>query len=87
MDNNKGPVDLPESGAAHLMTQCLANIQRSAEGTAAYMENLRYDYLEGKSDVSLTKGLGARYINESGASRTRTETNAPASTSHGGAGG
>lgn len=49
--------------------------QRQADGAAAYAENLRYDYLEGKSNVSLTEGLGARYVTESGAGQTRREVN------------
>ena len=36
--------------------------QRQADGAGAYAENLRYDYLEGKHNVSLTEGLGVRYI-------------------------
>lgn len=36
--------------------------QRAANGADAYAENLRYDYLEGKSNVSMTEGLGVRYI-------------------------
>lgn len=36
--------------------------QRVQDGAQAYAENLRYDYLEGKANVSLTEGLGVRYI-------------------------
>jgi hypothetical protein len=45
-----------------LKMHALNGSQRQADGSAAYAENLRYDYLEGKSNVSLTEGLGARYI-------------------------
>lgn len=36
--------------------------QRQSDGAGHYAENLRYDYLEGKANVSLTEGLGVRYI-------------------------
>lgn len=36
--------------------------QRQSDGAGHYAENLRYDYLEGKHNVSLTEGLGVRYI-------------------------
>lgn len=36
--------------------------QRQADGAGHYAENLRYSYLEGKDNVSLTEGLGVRYI-------------------------
>ena len=45
-----------------LKMHCLNGAQRQADGAAHYAENLRYDYLEGKANVSLTEGLGVRYI-------------------------
>ena len=36
--------------------------QRTQDGAAAYAENLRYSYLEGKDNLSLPEGLGVRYI-------------------------
>ena len=36
--------------------------QRQADGAGHYAENLRYDYLEGKSNLSMSEGLGIRYI-------------------------
>jgi hypothetical protein len=36
--------------------------QIAREGYAAYSENLRYDYLEGKANMSITEGLGIRYV-------------------------
>lgn len=45
-----------------LKMHALTGAQRQADGAASYAENLRYDYLEGKANVSLTEGLGARYI-------------------------
>lgn len=45
-----------------LKMHALNGSQRQADGAAAYAENLRYDYLEGKSNVSLPEALGPRYI-------------------------
>jgi len=36
--------------------------QRQADGAAAYAENLRYDYLEGKHVTDFGESLGARHI-------------------------
>lgn len=55
--------------------------QRQADGASLYAENLRYDYLEGKERVSFAEGTGYRVVTESGAGRTRAETNRPAATS------
>ena len=52
-----GPVDY-----GLLKMHCLNGAQRQSDGAGHYAENLRYDYLEGKSNVSLTEGLGVRYI-------------------------
>lgn len=35
---------------------------RRNDGADHYAENLRYDYLEGKQNVSLTEALGPRYL-------------------------
>ena len=51
-----------ENDYGQLKMHCLNGAQRQADGAAAYAENSRYDYLEGKSNVSLTEGLGVRYI-------------------------
>lgn len=45
-----------------LKMHCLNGAQRQADGAAAYAENLRYDYLEGKAVISSTESLGMRYI-------------------------
>lgn len=45
-----------------LKMHCLNGAQRQSDGAGHYAENLRYDYLEGKANVSLTEGLGVRYI-------------------------
>ena len=45
-----------------LKMHCLNGSQRQADGASHYAENLRYDYLEGKANVSLTEALGPRYI-------------------------
>jgi len=45
-----------------LKMHALNGAQRQADGSGHYAENLRYDYLEGKANVSLTEGLGVRYI-------------------------
>lgn len=51
--------------------------QRQADGAAAYAENLRYDYLEGKNTVSFSESTGVRHVEESGSSRARMTTNEP----------
>lgn len=45
-----------------LKMHALNGAQRQSDGAGHYAENLRYDYLEGKANVSLTEGLGVRYI-------------------------
>lgn len=52
-------------------------IQRSADGVGAYLENLRYDYLEGKAAVSFAESLGVRHVEESGSSRSRETAAGP----------
>lgn len=72
-------MELPESVNAMLMTHALNGAQRQADGASAYAENLRYDYLEGKSTVSFAESTGVRHVEESGSSRAReTVTGAPA---------
>lgn len=51
-----------ESDYGLLKMAALNGAQRQSDGAGHYAENLRYDYLEGKSNVSLTEGLGVRYI-------------------------
>lgn len=51
--------------------------QRRSDGADAYVENLRYDYLEGKDKVSFAEGTGIRHVTESGAGSTRYERNPP----------
>lgn len=36
--------------------------QRQADGAGAYVENLRYDYLEGKDRLSQEGSVGWRYL-------------------------
>lgn len=45
-----------------LKMHVLNGSQRQADGAAHYAENLRYDYLEGKSNVSFTESLGVRHV-------------------------
>ena len=35
---------------------------RRVDGADAYAENLRYDYLEGKANLSMTESMGPRYL-------------------------
>ena len=63
-----------------LKMHCLNGAQRQADGAALYAENLRYDYLEGKGQTNVSEGLGYRVVSESGAGRSRAETNGPAAT-------
>lgn len=64
-----------------LKMHCLNGAQRQADGASLYAENLRYDYLEGKGQQSISEGLGYRVVTESGSGRSRAETNRPAATS------
>ena len=45
-----------------LKMHALNGAQRQSDGASGYAENLRYDYLEGKNNVSMTEGLGVRYV-------------------------
>ena len=63
---------------AMLKMHALNGAQRQADGAAHYAENLRYDYLEGKDKISFAEGTGVRLVTESGAGRTRADSNAPA---------
>lgn len=67
-----------------LKMHALNGAQRQSDGASAYAENLRYDYLEGKHNQDISEGLGFRLVTESGAGRTRAETNAPHATGAGG---
>lgn len=60
-DSTKVKTMTPEDYGMMKM-HALNGAQRQADGASHYAENLRYDYLEGKSNVSLTEGLGVRYI-------------------------
>ncbi len=51
--------------------------QRRADGADAYAENARYDYLEGKNNMSIAEGFGYRSGSESGGGSTRYERNPP----------
>ncbi len=62
-----------------LKMHALNGAQRQSDGAGHYAENLRYDYLEGKEKVSFADAQGVRHATESGAGRTRAETNRPAS--------
>ena len=70
-----------DSDYGMLKMHCLNGAQRQADGASLYAENLRYDYLEGKGQQSVSEGLGYRVVTESGSGRTRAETNRPAATS------
>lgn len=63
-----------------LKMHALNGAQRQSDGAGHYAENLRYDYLEGKNNQSVSEGLGYRVVTESGSGRTRAETNRPAAT-------
>lgn len=69
-----------ENDYGMLKLHALNGSQRQADGAAAYAENLRYDYLEGKNNQSISEGLGYRVVTESGSGRTRAETNRPSGT-------
>lgn len=45
--------------------------QRAADGAGIMVENLRYDYLEGKDKVSFAEGTGVRLVTESGSGAAR----------------
>ena len=45
-----------------LKIHALNGAQRQSDGAAAYAENLRYDYLEGKANLSMTESMGPRYL-------------------------
>ncbi len=45
--------------------------QRREDGADHYAENLRYDYLTNKDNVSFKQGTGVREVEESGSGRTR----------------
>ena len=64
-------VDLPPNVTSQLMTHAMNGAQRQADGAAAYAENLRYDYLEGKDKVSFAESTGVRHVEESGSGRSR----------------
>jgi len=55
-------ITMNDSDYGLLKMHALNGSQRQADGASHYAENLRYDYLEGKANVSLTEGLGVRYI-------------------------
>lgn len=69
-----------ENDYGMLKMHALNGAQRQADGAAAYAENLRYNYLEGKDQQSISEGLGYRVVTESGSGRTRSETNRPSET-------
>ena len=56
-----------------------ASNQRRIDGADAYAENVRYDYLTGKDNVSFAEGTGQRLVTESGSGQTRREINNPPS--------
>ena len=58
----KGEEEMGAEDYGMLKLHALNGAQRQADGAAHYAENLRYDYLEGKSNLSMTEGLGVRYI-------------------------
>lgn len=51
-----------ESDYGLLKMHALNGAQRQADGAGHYAENLRYSYLEGKDNLSMTEGLGVRYV-------------------------
>lgn len=69
-----------ENDYGMLKLHALNGAQRQADGASSYAENLRYDYLEGKNNESISEGLGYRVVTESGSGRTRSETNRPVAT-------
>ena len=60
--NLKEGNDMNDQDYGMLRMHALNGAQRQADGSAAYAENLRYDYLEGKNNISMTEGLGVRYV-------------------------
>lgn len=57
-----GDVKVNENDYGLLKMAALNGTQRQSDGAGHYAENLRYDYLEGKSNLSMTEGLGVRYV-------------------------
>lgn len=57
LEKTMGPEDY-----GMMKMHALNGAQRQADGASHYAENLRYDYLEGKSNLSMTEGLGVRYV-------------------------
>lgn len=51
--------------------------QQAANGFTAYLENLRYDYLEGKEMVDFAESMGVRHVDESGGGRARETAAGP----------
>ena len=49
--------------------------ERRRHGADHYAENLRYDYIEGKANVSAAEGIGFRTVSESGSGQSRREVN------------
>jgi len=84
-ESEEMPIELGSAANEMLTTHALNGAQRQADGAAAYAENLRYNYLEGKDNTSQAEALGHRIASESGSGRTRVESNRPEATS--GAGG
>lgn len=68
---------MDEKDYGMLKMHCHNGAQRSADGVGAYLENLRYDYLEGKERVSSSESLGERRMDEAGAGRARQTSNEP----------
>ena len=64
-------VDLPPNVANLLQGHLINGAQRQADGAAAYAENLRYRYLEGKDQISPAEAVGERRMDESGSGRAR----------------
>ena len=73
---NESEDDMTPDDYGLLKMHALNGAQRQSDGAGAYIENLRYDYLEGKNMVSQTESLGHRIVTESGSGRTRELTGA-----------
>lgn len=56
---------------AQLKIAAFQSAQKAADGVTGYLENLRYDYLEGKEKMSISESSGYRTLTESGGGQTR----------------
>ena len=64
-------ITLDATSATIAIQAANAGIQGQADGARIYSENLRYDYLIGKSRVGYEESTAQRHVEESGSGRAR----------------